>query len=103
MLSSVSSLKDRLSDRFLSHQPRCTQADPVSPSPELEAIAATTAPVIRHTSSAEKEWLTTLVQKHGDDFASAAMDRRLNVWQKTPGELKRMVRKAGGVAKLTGA
>jgi nucleolar protein 16 len=31
------------------------------------------------------------------------MDRRLNVWQKTPGELKRMVRKAGGVAKLTGA
>jgi hypothetical protein len=28
------------------------------------------------------------------------MDRRLNVWQKTPGELKRMVAKAGGAAKL---
>lgn len=54
----------------------------------------------RHTSSAEGIWLTQLVQKHGDDFARAALDRKLNVWQKTPGELKRMVRKAGGVEKL---
>jgi len=27
-------------------------------------------------------------------------DRSLNVWQKTPGEIKRMVKKAGGVEKL---
>jgi nucleolar protein 16 len=27
-------------------------------------------------------------------------DRKLNVWQKTPGEIKRMVRKAGGVERL---
>lgn len=56
--------------------------------------------MIRHTSAAEKEWLHALVQKHGDDYSAAARDRKLNVWQKTPGELKRMVRKAGGVEKL---
>lgn len=68
--------------------------------PDLEALAATSAPVQRHTSAAEGIWLTRLVHKHGDDFSRAALDRKLNVWQKTPGELKRMVRKAGGVEKL---
>lgn len=67
---------------------------------DLEALAATAAPVQRHTSAAEGIWLTRLVHKHGDDFSRAALDRKLNVWQKTPGELKRMVRKAGGVEKL---
>lgn len=45
-------------------------------------------------------WLVSSVQKHGDDYEAMAKDRKLNVWQKTPGELKRMVRKAGGVQKL---
>ncbi|EJT51510.1 ribosomal large subunit biogenesis-related protein [Trichosporon asahii var. asahii CBS 2479] len=57
-------------------------------------------PGAAHTSAAEGIWLTRLVHKHGDDFSRAALDRKLNVWQKTPGELKRMVRKAGGVEKL---
>lgn len=41
-----------------------------------------------------------MVQKYGDDFATASRDRKLNVWQKTPGEIKRMVKKAGGVQVL---
>ncbi|KAL1409054.1 Nucleolar protein 16 [Vanrija albida] len=67
---------------------------------KLESLAALGAPVVRHTSSAERQWLVNSVQKHGDDYDAMARDRKLNVWQKTPGELKRMVKKAGGVAKL---
>ncbi|TXT10757.1 hypothetical protein VHUM_02262 [Vanrija humicola] len=74
----------------------------VEPAPlaQLESLAASAAPVVRHTSTAERMWLVSSVQKHGDDYEAMARDRKLNVWQKTPGELKRMVRKAGGVAKL---
>lgn len=67
---------------------------------ELEKIAASAAPVQRHTSSAEKIWLARMVQKYGDDYSAASRDRKLNVWQKTPGEIKRMVSKAGGVQVL---
>jgi len=66
----------------------------------LESISATAQPVKRHTSTSEREWLRQLVQAHGDDTQSMSMDRKLNVWQKTPGELKKMLRKAGGVEKL---
>lgn len=66
----------------------------------LEALAATSAPVKRHTSTSEKTWLHNLVQKHGDDVESMAGDLKLNVWQKTQGEIKRMIKKAGGVEKL---
>lgn len=45
-------------------------------------------------------WLVSLVQAYGDDYTRMARDRKLNVWQKTPGEIRRMVAKAGGVAKL---
>ena len=68
--------------------------------PALEALAATSAPVKRHTSVSEKTWLHHLVQKHGDDVAAMATDLKLNVWQKTQGEIKRMIKKAGGVEKL---
>lgn len=67
---------------------------------ELEALAATAAPVIRHSSTAERVWLTQLVVKHGNDYEEMSRDHKINVWQKTPGELKRMVKKAGGAAKL---
>lgn len=68
--------------------------------PALEALAATSAPVKRHTSTSEKTWLHHLVQKHGDDAEAMAADLKLNVWQKTQGEIKRMIKKAGGVEKL---
>ncbi|GMK59097.1 hypothetical protein CspeluHIS016_0701120 [Cutaneotrichosporon spelunceum] len=64
---------------------------------DLEALAATSAPVVRHTSSQEHVWLAELVRAHGDDYTDMARDRKRNVWQKTPGEIRRMVKKAGGV------
>ena len=66
----------------------------------MEALAASAAPVNRHSSTSERTWLSQLAKKHDDDYERMARDRSLNVWQKTPGELKRMVRKAGGVEKL---
>jgi hypothetical protein len=65
----------------------------------LEALAASAAPVTRHSSTSERTWLSQLAKTHDDDYERMARDKR-NVWQKTPGELKRMVRKAGGVGKL---
>ncbi|WWD18888.1 nucleolar protein 16 [Kwoniella shandongensis] len=67
---------------------------------KLEEIAATGAPVERHTSTSERTWLQHLVDKYDDDTESMAKDHKLNVWQKTEGEIKRMIKKAGGVAKL---
>ena len=70
--------------------------------PALENLSATSQPVKRHTSTSEKEWLRQLVVKHGDDYEKMSRDKGLNVWQKTPGEIKRMVKKAGGVEKFSG-
>lgn len=63
-------------------------------------MSSSSKPVQRHSSTSEREWLSQLVAKHGDDYEKMSRDRKLNVWQKTPGEIKRMVRKAGGVDKL---
>ncbi|WVR07347.1 nucleolar protein 16 [Kwoniella sp. DSM 27419] len=67
---------------------------------QLEALSAQSAPVNRHTSTSERTWLQNLVDKYGDDVESMFRDKKLNVWQKTPGEIKRMIKKAGGVDKL---
>ena len=56
----------------------------------LEVLSASAAPVKRHTSISEKEWLTQMVVKYGDDKAKMARDPKLNVWQKTSGEIGRM-------------
>ncbi|GAA5937817.1 hypothetical protein JCM1841_004067 [Sporobolomyces salmonicolor] len=66
----------------------------------LEARAAVKTKVIRHSSSMERDWLVSLVAKYDDDISKMARDRKVNVWQKTPGELKRMIAKAGGLDKL---
>ncbi|KAI9633332.1 ribosomal large subunit biogenesis-related protein [Dioszegia hungarica] len=66
----------------------------------LEALAATSAPVIRHPSTSEHVWLGQLVQKYGDDSDAMARDLKLNVWQKTAGEIRRMIKKAGGAERL---
>lgn len=54
----------------------------------------------RHSSMSERTWLQQLVDKYGDDIEKMARDRKLNVWQKTEGEIKRMIKKAGGVQLL---
>ncbi|KAL1947723.1 hypothetical protein VTO73DRAFT_13447 [Trametes versicolor] len=68
---------------------------------ELEQLSETRGgPVARHTSSGEQTTLQRLVSKHGQDVEAMARDRRLNEDQRTAGELKRAIRKAGGFAEL---
>jgi len=67
---------------------------------ESYATAATRAPPKRHASSGEVEWLRELVKVYGNDFSAASRDRRRNPWQRTEGEIRRSVFKAGGVQKL---
>ena len=45
--------------------------------------------MIRHTSTIEADWLVALVGKYGEDVEKMTRDRKLNVWQKTVGEIKR--------------
>ncbi|GAA5872387.1 hypothetical protein JCM3774_004507 [Rhodotorula dairenensis] len=66
----------------------------------LEARAARKTKVVRHSSEFEETWLVKLVEKYGDDVARMARDIKLNQWQKTPGELRKMIAKAGGVDTL---
>lgn len=40
-------------------------------------------------SENEIKWLMSLVQAHGDDIEAMHMDVKRNVWQRTPGELRR--------------
>lgn len=47
----------------------------------------------RHQSQREEEWVTRLIEKHGDNYAAMARDRRLNPMQQTEGDLKRRIRK----------
>jgi nucleolar protein 16 len=61
----------------------------------LENLSSTSRPVKRHSSTSEKEWLSLLTKKYGNDYEKMARDRELNVWQKTQGEIRRMVKKAG--------
>ncbi|KAK4047803.1 Nucleolar protein 16 [Microbotryomycetes sp. JL201] len=67
---------------------------------ELEDLASHEHKVVRHPSQLENEWLVSLVAKYGDDYARMGRDRKLNVWQKTAGEIKRAIAKAGGLEKV---
>lgn len=52
-------------------------------------MAAEHEPVERFASAGEHAWLVDLVKAHGSDVDSMARDLRRNVWQKTPGEIRR--------------
>jgi len=73
-------------------------ADPLIPA--LETLSSTSKPIKRHTSTSEHAWLSELVKKHGEDIEAMTKDKSLNVWQKTGGEIRRMIKKAGGVERL---
>lgn len=45
--------------------------------------------VIRHTSTIESDWLIAMIDKYGSDMDKMARDRKVNVWQKTVGEIGR--------------
>lgn len=44
---------------------------------------------LRPSSLLEVKWLVSLVKSHGEDLNAMHMDMKRNVWQRTPGELKR--------------
>ena len=52
----------------------------------------------RHPSSGEAKYLSPLVKKHGTDLEAMARDLKLNPEQRTVGQLKRALRKAGLLA-----
>jgi len=58
-------------------------------SPSLSGVGA------RHTSERELAYLQRLVEKHKVDVEAMARDRKLNTAQRTAGELKRALRRAG--------
>lgn len=60
----------------------------------LEAEAANAAPPRpRKQSQREVEWLTRLIEKHGDDTEAMAKDLKLNVMQQTEVDIARRLRK----------
>ncbi|OJA17430.1 hypothetical protein AZE42_04813, partial [Rhizopogon vesiculosus] len=67
----------------------------------LEKLSASGRALPRHSSCGERSYLARLIQKYGDDYDSMARDRRLNTEQKTVGELKRAVGRAGGMESLS--
>ena len=69
----------------------------------LERLSeARAGPVPRFTSKGELATLEVLVGKYGDDVAAMARDVKLNADQRTAGELRRAIRKAGGTGALCG-
>jgi len=58
------------------------------------------APVPRFTSKGEMIFLQKLISKHGRDAAAMTRDRRLNPDQRTEGEIRRAIKKAGGFEEL---
>ncbi len=54
----------------------------------------------RFSSNGELGVLRRLVEKYGEDVEAMAKDRRLNADQRTAGQLKRAIKKAGGFALL---
>ncbi|KAJ5132375.1 hypothetical protein N7448_006533 [Penicillium atrosanguineum] len=45
----------------------------------------------RYLSEREVEWITRLVEKHGDNLAAMVRDRKLNPMQQTEGDLRRRI------------
>lgn len=45
----------------------------------------------RHLSQREVEWITKLVEKHGENLAAMVRDRKLNPMQQSEGDLRRRI------------
>ena len=57
---------------------------------ELESQAAMEVrPRPREQSSREREWIASLVEKYGEDYAAMVRDRKLNPYQQTEGDIRR--------------
>ncbi|KAI0537805.1 ribosome biogenesis protein Nop16 [Xylaria digitata] len=53
----------------------------------------------RTASTREAEWLQSLIDRHGDDTAAMARDRKLNPMQQTAADIARRIRKQKGGSK----
>ena len=76
---------------------------PVLTLPIFPALAHMTSEqrrTIRTSSTGEVGYLRRLVQAHGRNVSAMARDVKLNVDQKTEGQLKRAIQKAGGFEAL---
>jgi nucleolar protein 16 len=47
----------------------------------------------RQQSEREEEWISRLVEKHGDNYGAMFRDRKLNPMQQSEGDIKKRVRK----------
>ncbi|KAF5858080.1 Nucleolar protein 16 [Aspergillus alliaceus] len=47
----------------------------------------------RHLSQREVEWVTRLIERHGDNISAMVRDKKLNPMQQTEGDLRRRIRK----------
>lgn len=74
---------------------------------QLEAQAAKEEEILskkrpRQQSQREEEWITKLVEKHGDDIKAMVRDRKLNPMQQTEGDIGRRLKKwKGSRAEIT--
>ena len=60
---------------------------------QLEALARSEVKKERTQSDREKEWIESLITKHGDDIKKMAKDRKLNPFQQTEGDIRRRIAK----------
>jgi nucleolar protein 16 len=51
---------------------------------------------VRNQSEREREWLASLVERHGDNVRAMARDRRLNPMQQTAADIAKRLRKFSG-------
>ena len=65
---------------------------------ERISVAAKPMTIARHTSQGELKYLQRLGDKYGNDVEQMARDRKLNADQRTAGELRRALRRAGLLA-----
>ncbi|KAF7713739.1 Uncharacterized protein PECH_008176 [Penicillium ucsense] len=47
----------------------------------------------RHQSTREGEWISRLIEKHGDNLSAMARDRKLNPMQQSEGDIRRRINK----------
>ena len=77
--------------RSLSKRPLHSEIKETPVTRALEAEAALAGPRIRYKSEHEARILEALVSKHGNDYDKMARDVKLNVFQKSAGQLKRKI------------
>lgn len=60
---------------------------------ELESYASTAVSKPRWQSEREQDWISRLIDKHGEDYEAMFWDKELNIWQLSVGQIKRKIMK----------